>query len=494
MIVGQKTVVSLVMGDTHLVAARFASGRKWPPKCLAVEPVALEQDGYRGALNSLIAKGILRHADLNVVVPRHRVTTRVVKLPSTNIAEIRRMVQLDAGSYVPYPVDELVFSQAILNTDADGYSTVLVVLVRREEIDEILEPLRQARLNPRSVTISSLALYNAYLAAGARDENEHMAAVHIGASGLDVVVAHHGELTFMRGVPWSGGWRADGPPLDQPALDTVVRELRTSIEASERETARRTPLTKMYLSGDISALEQIRDRIKHDLELDVGILDLADTGFTTPVAVLAGATVSPRTLPTAVSIDLLPADYIAAREKVIHRRYLAACGVLVVASVLLTTQISRQRVQAKLEYIKYLDGEIARVEPTARLVRKKQSRVKAVRAQRERGFSALDFMAAIHRLAPQDMVLRRVEFEHGTGAILKARARDRSIAFEYVNLLRQSGEPYLEKAEVGTTGVSFERGENVIDFDVLIPFANDETELAEQMEEFGEDALTSFEE
>ena len=81
MAIGQNAVVALSFGETRLVAARFVGVHKWPPRCMAVESVALEKDGYGEALNTLMATGILRRADLHLVIPRHRVTTRVVDLP-----------------------------------------------------------------------------------------------------------------------------------------------------------------------------------------------------------------------------------------------------------------------------------------------------------------------------------------------------------------------------------------------------------------------------
>jgi len=486
MAMGRKAVVSLAFGETRLVAARFVGVHKWPPRCVAVESAAVEQDGYGEALNTLAATGILRRADLHVVVPRHRVTTRVLELPSTDPAEIKRMVQLDAGSYVPYPIEDMVISQAILSTSSEGFSTVMVVLVQRDEINKILAPLRDARLNPRSAVISSLALYNACAAVGIGDEDGYVATVHVGTSGLDVVVARSGELAFTRGVPCGGGWCAE-KPLTEPAIDTIVREVRTSIEASEREAMHGAPLAKMYIAGEVASLDQLRDRLATDLGLEVTALDPADMGHTLPVAVLAGAALSRRALPTAVSINVLPPDFIAARAQVVHRRYVAACGVFCAVAVLLAVQISRDRANDKLLFIEYLDARIADVEPTARLVRKKQSRVRAVRAQRERGFTVLDFLATLHRLAPEDLVLRRVEFDHETGAIVRARARWRNIAWDYVEQLHKSGEPYLEKVEMGALTEVQERGQTVIDFQMVAPFASGEGELEEFEEEYGED-------
>ena len=489
MAIGQNAVVTLAFGETHLVAARFAGVHKWPPRCVAVESVAVEKDGYGKALKTLVATGILRRADLHIVIPRHRVTTRVLDLPSTDIAEIKQMVQLDASNFVPYPIKDMVISQAILSTSPEGFSTVMVVLVQREEINKILDPLRDAGLNPRSAVVSSLALYNACAAVGVDGQDGYVATVHVGTSGLDVVVVHDGELAFTRGVPCSGGWCAE-EPLSEPALDTIVNEVRTSIEASEREATRGAALTKMYIAGEVASLDELRDRLATQFGMEVAVLDPADMGHTSPVAVLAGAAMSVRALPAAVSINVLPDEFLAARAQVIHRRYLAVCGVFCAVAMLLSVQISRDRANKKLQFIEYLDTQIADIEPTAQLVRRKQSRVRAVRAQRERGFTVLDFLATIHQEAPKDVVLKRVDFDSESGAILGARARSRPIAFSYVDQLRKSGKPYLEKVEMGTLTDASERGETVTDFTVLAPFTAAETDLetfVQEYDDYGED-------
>ena len=472
-----------------MVAARFTGVHKWPPKCISVESVAVEGDGYGEALNTLAATGILRRADLHVVVPRHRVTTRVLNLPSTDIDEIKRMVQLDASSFVPYPIEDMVISQAILSTSSDGFSTVMVVLVQRDEINKILAPLREARLNPRSAVVSSLVLYNACTAVGVGDQDGYVATVHVGTSGLDVVVVHGGELAFTRGVSCGGGWCTE-KRLTEPALDTIVGEVRTSIEASEREATGGAALSKMYIAGEIASLHQLRDRLASEFGMEVAVLDSADVGHTSPVAVLAGAAVSQRALPAAVSINILPDDFVAARTQVVHRRYLVACGVFCAVAALLAVQISRNRAKEKLRFIEYLDARISDIEPTARLVRRKQRRVRAVRMQRERGFTVLDFLATVHQEVPENVVLRRVDFDHESGAVLHARARTRPIAFSYVDQLRKSGKTYLERVEMGTLTEASERGQTVTDFSVLAPFVSTEEEIeefAEESDDYGED-------
>jgi len=487
--IGRKAVVTLAIGRTHVTAARFAGGLR-RLRCVAIRTVSAEEDRCADALRALAETGILRRAGVRVVVPRHAVTTRVVTLPSTDAPEIGRMVQLGAPSYVPYPVEELVIDHAVLGTTSDGYSTVLVVLVRREEISRILTPLREARIRPDSVTVSSLALYNAYAAGGPRSEDGPVAIVHVAASGLDVVVVDDGQLSFMRGVSWSGEWKTDGP-VAEAAAGTVVHEARASIESSQREAPGRAPVTKMYLSGESAYLDGLRRRFETELDVHVELLDPPARGCPIPAAVLAGAALSSRAVRQIVSVDLRPPDYLAARAQVAHRRRLVACGGLLLAAILLAGQLSRERARSKLAYLSYLEERIAAIEPTARLVREKRSRVAAVRAQLDREFSVLDFMAKIHALAPKDMVLLRVEFNHEeNGAIIQARARDRDIAFDYVDRLRKSEAAYLDRVELGTLGVSQERGTAVINFEVIVPFAAPEQEIESETEQFFEDEQT----
>ena len=65
------------------------------------------------------------------------------------------------------------------------------------------------------------------------------------------------------------------------------------------------------------------------------------------------------------------------------------------------------------------------------------------------------------------------EFASGSHATIEAMARDRGIPFAYADKLRRSGVEYLQRAESGSSSVSSQRGQTVIVFEVLVPFAAD---------------------
>lgn len=481
--VGRKPITTFLMGKTHIVAARFAAG-SGRPKCDGVtrEPIASDTEEGQGAadaLTRLAATKTVRGTEVRAVLPRHRVTTRVVSLPSTNPSEIARMVRLEADRYVPYPIEELVLDHAVLGTSDEGFSTVLVVLVHRDEVNAILQPLGKARVKDISVTISSLALYNAYLASSDGDDL-HAGIVHVGIGGLDVIAVERGELTFMRGVPWSGDWHALDP-VTEGVETNIIREVRASIDSRRRAVPGETPLSKLYLTGEVAGLDRLRDRLAAEMDIDVDMLGDVSTGSAAPGPVASGAVVSPGKVSGAVTINLLPEEYVTGISRSSQIKRLAVAAVLAFIAMLLGVRVSIDRAEEQRKYLDFLNAEIKLAEPVKELVQVKQQRVRAVHSRLDRGFTALEFLAKIHELAPADMVFEDIDFTRDSHALIKAVARDRSIPFAYADRLRQSGVDFLEKAESGSTGVSSQRGQTVISFEVLIPFVSD-TELLDETE------------
>jgi hypothetical protein len=468
--VGRKPIAVLLMGETHVVAARFAAeGAR--PRCGDIARVAIEDAGVPGALKRLAATKTVKGAEVRVVLPRHRVTTRVVSLPSTDPGEIARMVRIEADRYVPYPIEELVLDHTVLSTSVEGFATVLVVLVRRDDVNAALAPLRAARVKDISATVSSLALYNAYLASGPAND-VHIGAVHVGVGGLDVIAVEDGELAFMRGVPWSGEWRAL-EAVTEAAGEDIVREVRASVDSRRRTVPGATPLSKLYLSGEVAGMEGLRDRMAAELDIEVELLDDISEGSSAPGAVAAGAVVPPSKVAGGITVNLVPEEYTAGVSRTAQRKRLAVVAVLVMAAMLVATRISRERAEANAKYLEYLKGEIAKVEPVRKLVQTKQQRVRAVHSRLNRGFTVLEFMARVHELAPDDMVFESFEFASGSHATIEAMAREGGIPFTYADKLRRSGIEYLQRAESGSSSVSSQRGQTVIVFEVLVPFAAD---------------------
>jgi len=146
----------------------------------------------------------------------------------------------------------------------------------------------------------------------------------------------------------------------------------------------------------------------------------------------------------------------------------AALGCLV---LLMAYLIVNDKLGDKRDYIRFLDGQIARMEQPAQLIKEKKVRVDAISSQLSRENSALEVLGKIHEVAPEGLVIDDVRFVRDVEVSITGQCYDRPIAFALAERLRNSGVEALARAEVGNTRDERVEGVVVIRFDVRAPTA-----------------------
>jgi len=114
------------------------SCKKGVTSVLAHESKTLELSGDSekdaSALVSMLKSICVGRPKVSVAIPLDRVLLRVVELPSTEMDELRGMVDLQVDKFSPFPVEQMSVSFESLSQTANS-TRVLIAAVRREEID-----------------------------------------------------------------------------------------------------------------------------------------------------------------------------------------------------------------------------------------------------------------------------------------------------------------------------------------------------------------------
>jgi Tfp pilus assembly PilM family ATPase len=415
------------------------------------------------ALRQLIADNRISGHELNVAVPRNEITTRIVTLPSADEGEIHRMVQLGVEEYVPYSAAELEVDEAILERLPDGSSKALVAIAQRDVVERPAELLTKAGAEPARIGVSCFALYNALMLGAKPGPTGPVALVDIGELGTDILVTDGGRVSFTRGV---AHLRAPTATAEE-----ISAELRNSLQAYLRE-AGGADVKRVLLSGTLERLDEVARTLSGTVGLDVEragfIAQACDVKGTDAAryAVQVGLALSALRGP-ALSINLIPRrilDKQAREEKRKMGLVMAALGCLVLA---LASAVFRQNLADRRMYVEFLDGQIARMEQPAELVRRKKARVDTISSQLERKNSALEVLWKMYEVAPEGLVLENMDFVRGETVTIGGLCYDREIAFAFAERLRDiSGVEAWAKAEVGDTQNESVQNVSVMSFEI----------------------------
>ncbi|MFB6346140.1 MAG: type II secretion system protein GspL, partial [bacterium] len=167
---------------------------------------------YSEALGTLIMRNSISSND-NVVfsLPTNSVIVRHVELPSMPDQRLSEVIQYEAESHIPFPIDDVILDYHVLEQTDEG-TRVLLVVVKNEKLDKYLDVLNNVELRPKTVDISAFSLFNLYQKLKpdptARNDNgessQSKVLVDIGYANTDIIIFQGETLYYARSASVAG--------------------------------------------------------------------------------------------------------------------------------------------------------------------------------------------------------------------------------------------------------------------------------------------------
>lgn len=245
---------------------------------------ALRQLVQRYHLQGLVASSVSGRSVIN----------RYITLEQMPDHELANRIQFEADKFIPFEADKVVLDyQLVQRLPESKEIKVVLVAVKRSEIDEHVAVLQSAGLQPAIVDVDIFALSNAFeltklAGPGALAHDKVYALVDIGASKSSINIMQGPVSQFAREIYIAGNEFADavgkglnlsdaevdalfadpGDKVDEiieliaTALDDLGNEVRLSFDYYESQFDR--PVDEAYVSGggcQLPGLEKFLERI-----------------------------------------------------------------------------------------------------------------------------------------------------------------------------------------------------------------------------------------
>ena len=479
--------ISILHFDAHLISCLRVSGESRELEVLAFEQEmgqwSPEDGSLSKALRQFAARLNLGEDDVYSILPRYEITTRILTLPSHDMAEIQSMVRLGAEEYVPYSAAELVIDQCILHKDPGGEAQVLVALAHRDVVEGHLGLLREAGLDPRQIYLSTACLASGALAAPAPGQ-ERYALADIATSGLEVLVIQGARLLFSRGVGAAQHWQPAG--VEQDRHHELALEVRSSLSAFRRESLDGVAVDTVYVCSEsvdvVEAAKALANETGKECAPANFALELVGTGREhlkhLPLASI-GAALAARGR-AAVTIQLIPSAVHQRRALVgVQSRLMRMC-LAGIAVLLMGAAVFAQRLWQQQNMIEMLQGQVSAIAPQAEGIKTKRDQLQILRRQVDRSASVLEMMAAIASAAPDKGVnINRIRYERASGMDLWGRAVVKDAVYLFAQRIRELGVgqlALLAEAHSVYESAGKERDKPVFDYQISIPFPEEEAD------------------
>lgn len=399
--------------------------------------------------------------------------SRNIDMPSNNLEEIAKIINLQIGRFTPYSRDEIVVDYLCREMVGMHYTNVLLTIVHRKVVERCYQIAEKAGLSLERIVIAPEAL--AHVCAGFPETKDvkTFAVVHIGEAASDLLISEDQRMVFVRSIS-IGNSHLKKDPVESKA--SFVSELNRSIAAYQDEGIGE-PVKKLLISGMIQELDSltnsIREAIPNLSETKEGIkaVDYTERFSLSPTASVILKDSSEISFfelaATAVygaqaQLDMVPKELKLKRHVREGSKDILTLGILIMSfflliSLLLTAKIYFKKVEsAKLDEINESTFDKAR---TLERISTKSRAIRQLLENRSRGLHVFD---KISSLIGDDLYVTLFSYDVSGQLQIGGTAESMSRIFAFVTQLEESN--YFLNVKTKETKSRREGKKEVADF------------------------------
>jgi type IV pilus assembly protein PilM len=314
---GAKSIVGLDVGSSTVKAVELTAkskGENFELDHLGVAQVApeaivqgafLNSSAITDAIREAIDAGNIKTKNVAAAVSGHSVIVKKVSLPVMTRDELDEQIRWEAEQYIPFDVNEVNLDFQILDTvDDASHMEVLLVAAKKDLIDDYVQVIVEAGLNPVAIDVAAFAVENAFEANYDGANHGTVALGNIGAQVVNINILTDGVPCFTRDITTAGnhyteeiqkalsisfdeaeriklgGRGSDGQDVVpqeveqamQSVTETVIGEISRSLDFFAATSAD-SRIEKVYLAGGASRVSGLSTAFAERTGLAVEMLD-----------------------------------------------------------------------------------------------------------------------------------------------------------------------------------------------------------------------------
>lgn len=209
----QKRITGVVLqqGTLAWTTLRPAKKRRGAPAGWEIaeqnrEPLSAEVTGPDSPLFAEALKrwGPSHRGEISFGLPAERVLLRVVDLPTTDVAEMQAMAELQVDKFSPFPAEQMAVSFEVLAQRGTA-SRVLIAAAQQDLVNAVGEAFRTAGAWPERLDIDILGWWAVLKERGEVPAEGLYVALRVDSGGASLIIADRGVPVVLRALGSSAG-------------------------------------------------------------------------------------------------------------------------------------------------------------------------------------------------------------------------------------------------------------------------------------------------
>ncbi|HLD36632.1 MAG TPA: pilus assembly protein PilM [Planctomycetota bacterium] len=402
---GSKDLIGIEIGGQYLKIIHLNNKQEilnW----VSTDIRTLNDDGIVDFIRNYLQEKSIKTLDVINPVPARYTITKNIELPSTNPAEIKQIIKLQAGHHSPYSPEEIVIDYIPIGVFRGGYTRIFLIIVNRDTIKRNFDIIERSGLRLKKMVLSLETMVIWYKD---RSPSNSLGILHLDADNTDFLVIKEQKPIFLRNIPVGVEQLLYDRDKYAPQL---LEEINHSLEAYQTEQLE--SLSKIIACGaTLNATELLRQipektNLTVDIEGNLEGLKLAPTapdikGTASDLSVIgltSGVIKYNKT-----HLDLTPEE-VKLRESVAEKsRDIIWLGTLIFFILILFLSIFAQKIWMKNRIVKVLENESQKYQKEAAGLKDTRRKIGQAKNHFRRRDFALNALTEIHKCMTPELYL-----------------------------------------------------------------------------------------
>ncbi|MEK7309604.1 MAG: pilus assembly protein PilM [Planctomycetota bacterium] len=405
---GSKDLLGIEIGGQYLKIIHLNNKQEilnW----VSTDIRTLNDDGIVDFIRNYLREKNIKTVDVINPVPARYTISKNIELPSTNPAEIKQIIKLQAGHHSPYSPEEIVIDYIPIGVFRGGYTRIFLIIVNRDNVKRNFDIIERSGLRLKKMVLSLETMVLWYKD---RSPSNSLGILHLDADNTDFLVIKEQKPIFLRNIPVG---------VEQLLYDRdkyvpqLLEEINHSLEAYQTEQME--SLSKIVACGATSKAAEFLRQIPEKSNITVDIEDNLEGLKLAPGAPdIKGAASDLSVIGLAAGVvkynkthlDLTPEE-VKLRESVAEKsRDIIWLGTLMFFILILFLSIFAQKIWMKNRMVKVLESESQKYQKEAAGLKGTKRKIGLVKTHFLRRNFALDALTEIHKCMTPEIYLTRL--------------------------------------------------------------------------------------
>jgi type IV pilus assembly protein PilM len=322
--IGSNTIKAVQLKKTRTGYMLQAFGMQPLVPQTIVDGTIMDQGAVVEAIRALWSRLKLRQKEVAIALAGHSVIIKKIAVPAMKPEEIANNLRTEAEHHIPFAKEDVQLDFHIVNPqNSAGQTELLLVAAKREVVQDYLQVVRDANLNPTVVDVAAFATQNAYELNYALDAKETAVIITIGAAISNINIVRGGISLFTRDVTIGGN----------AFTEEIQKQLAISLEEAEAyKTGGAASENGVVPQEVVKVMEGVAEVMAGEFQRSLDFFLATTTDANVTRICLAGGTARVAQLQRAIERrSRLPVEAIDAWKKIeidpsLDQAYLAAHG------------------------------------------------------------------------------------------------------------------------------------------------------------------------